>query len=209
MRNILTRFVLTAALLILFATAAAAQAAPWQIDPAHSAAQFAVRHMMVSTIHGAFSKVSGVVSYDEKNPANSSVEVTVDVSSVDTRVPQRDADLRSERFFDVSKYPTMTFRSKRITPAGDGRFKMTGDLTIHGVTREVTFDVEGPTPAVKDPRGNLRRGASATTKINRKDFGIAYNAALEGGGLVVGDEVAISIDVELVKPAAPTPGAGN
>jgi polyisoprenoid-binding protein YceI len=209
MRNIVTRFLLTVALLIFFATGAMAQAAPWQIDPAHSAAQFAVRHMMVSTIHGAFSKVSGVVKYDEQNPANSSVEVTVDVSSVDTRVPQRDADLRSERFFDVAKYPTMTFHSKRITPAGDGRFKMTGDLTIHGVTREVTFDVEGPTAAVRDPRGNLRRGASATTKINRKDFGITYNAALEGGGLVVGDEVAISIDVELVRPVAPAPGADN
>ncbi|HJY86807.1 MAG TPA: YceI family protein [Candidatus Acidoferrales bacterium] len=209
MRNIFARFLLTAALLIFFATVATAEAVPWQIDPAHSAAQFAVRHMMVSTVRGAFSKVSGVVNYDEKNSANSSVEVTVDVSSVDTRVPQRDADLRSGRFFDVTKYPTMTFRSKRITPSGDGRFKMTGDLTIHGVTREVTFDVEGPTPAVKDPQGHLRRGASATTKINRKEFGIAYNAVLEGGGLVVGDEVAISIDVELVRPAAPAPGSNN
>ncbi len=209
MRNTIARFALSATLLACSAKAASAQTEPWKIDPAHSSAQFAVRHMMVSTVRGAFSKVSGLVNFDEKNPANSTVEVTVDVSSVDSRVDKRDADLRSERFFDVAKYPTMTFRSKHITRADDGRFKMTGDLTIHGVTREVSFDVEGPTPPVKGQRGNLRRGAFATTKINRKDFGLTFNELIDGGGLLVGDDVAISIDVEFVKSPAPAPGAGD
>lgn len=203
------RFLL-AVLVALFAAPSLARGIPWQIDPAHSTAQFAVRHLMISNVKGEFSKVTGLANLDENDLTRSTVEVNVDAATVNTREPQRDAHLRSADFFDVARYPTITFRSRRITPTGNGKFKMTGDLTIHGVTREVTFDVEGPTPAIKDPQGNVRVGASAIARINRKDFGLLWNAALEGGGVVVGDEVAIAIEVELVKQApAALRGSGN
>jgi polyisoprenoid-binding protein YceI len=201
---------LLAVLVALFAAPSLARGIPWQIDPAHSTAQFAVHHLMISNVKGEFSKVTGLANLDENDLTRSTVEVNVDAATVNTREPQRDAHLRSADFFDVARYPTITFRSRRITPTGNGKFKMTGDLTIHGVTREVTFDVEGPTPAIKDPQGNVRVGASAIARINRKDFGLLWNAALEGGGVVVGDEVAIAIEVELVKQApAALRGSGN
>lgn len=170
----------------------------WNIDPAHSNAQFSVRHMMISNVKGEFTKVSGKAQFDQHNPsAGFSVEATIDVSTINTREPDRDKHLKSPDFFDAEKYPTITFKSKRAQKSSDG-LKLTGDLTIHGVTREVTLDVEGPTPPTKDPWGNARIGASATTKINRKDFGLTWNQALETGGILVGDEIKITIDVELV-----------
>ena len=210
MSKMTTRFVVASALLVALAVPSLAQSTLWQIDPAHSFAQFSVRHMMISNVKGEFSNVTGVVNLDEKDPTRSTVEVSIDTTTINTHVAKRDAHLRSADFFDVEKYPTMTFRSKRIVAVDPGRYKLTGDLTIHGVTREVTFDVEGPTPAIKDPHGNVRVGASATAKISRKDFGLTWNAPLESGGVVVGDDVTITVDVELVKKAAPAPGkSGN
>ncbi len=171
----------------------------WQIDPAHSAAHFSVRHLMISNVRGEFGKVSGNVVLDPSDLTKSTVEVIVDATTIDTREPQRDEHLRSADFFDVANHPSITFRSKQIRAAGAGRFKVTGDLTIRGVTRAVTFDVDGPTPPVKDPWGNVRAGVSATAKINRKDFGLVWNALTEAGGVVVGDEVSITFEAELVQ----------
>jgi polyisoprenoid-binding protein YceI len=180
------------------AVSAAGQTETWQLDPMHSAAQFAVRHMGISTVRGTFTKASGAVQYDPADPAKSSIDATIDAASVDSRVEMRDNDLRSARFFDVAKYPTITFKSKRVEPEGKGRLKVTGDLTIHGVTKEVVLDVDGPSEPIKDPRGNSHMGASATTTINRRDFGVgAIPSAM------VADDVAVTIDMELVKPSAP------
>jgi polyisoprenoid-binding protein YceI len=176
-----------------------AQAAPWEIDPSHSSAQFSVRHLMVSNVRGEFGKVSGTIDYNDKDPSKSRVEATIDVSSISTREPKRDEHLKSPDFFDVAKFPTITFKSKRVAAAGAGRLKVTGDLSIHGVTREVVLEVEGPAAETKDPWGNLRTGAQATTKINRKDFGLAWNKLLESGGVAVGEEVSITIDVEMTR----------
>jgi polyisoprenoid-binding protein YceI len=170
----------------------------YEIDPAHSSAHFSVRHMMVSNVRGQFTKVSGTIKFDSANPANSSVEATIDAASIDTHDPQRDTHLKSDDFFDVGKFPTLTFRSKRIEVHIDGG-KVTGDLTMHGVTEEITLDVEGPTPENKDPWGKYRIGLFATTKLSRKDFGLTWNSALETGGVLVGDEVKITIDVEAVR----------
>ncbi len=179
----------------------AAWASTWQIDPVHSSAQFSIRHLMVSNVRGEFSKVTGTVVMDEKDILKSTIEATIDATTINTREPARDKDLKSPNFLDVEKYPTMSFKSKRAAAVSPGRYKVTGDLTLHGVTREVVLDVEGPTPEIKDPWGNIRRGASASTRINRKDFGVTYNKLLEAGGAVVGDEVTITIDVEMVKKA--------
>lgn len=182
-------------------TSASVFAAPatYDIDASHSSAQFSVRHLMVSNVKGQFSKVTGTVQYDPQNVGASKIDASIDVSTIDTREPKRDGHLKSPDFFDVQKFPTMRFVSKRVMPASPGKLKLLGDLTIHGVTREVTLDVEGPTPEIKDPWGGLRAGASASTKINRKDFGLTWNQALEAGGVAVGDEVLINLDVELVK----------
>jgi len=179
---------------LLFAASATAQDT-WKIDPAHSAAQFSVRHLGISTVRGAFTKVSGSAQFDEANPGKSSVQATIDAASVDTRVEMRDKDLRSPNFLDVEKYPTITFQSKKAEAAGQGKLKVTGDLTIHGVAKEVVLDVDGPSAAMKDPWGNMRRGASATTKINRKDFGV------NGAPAAVGDEITITLDIEMVQAA--------
>lgn len=180
----------------------------WQIDPAHSAAEFAVKHLMISTVKGRFADLKGTVSVDDANPAQVDVDVVIAVASIDTRVEQRDAHLRSADFFDVEKYPTIHFKSKRADGDMGGDFKLIGDLTMHGVTREVTMNVEA-SGTVKDPWGGERAGFAATTKINRKDFGLTYNMALEAGGVMVSEEVKISIEVELVKdaPVAATVGA--
>ncbi len=178
------------------AATAVAQAGTWQIDPNHSAAQFSVRHLGVSTVRGAFTKVTGSAKHDPADPSKDSLEANIDANSVDTRVEMRDNDLRSEHFLEVKKYPTITFHSKQAKVAGPGKLSITGDLTIHGVTKEVVLDVDGPTAPIKDPWGNQRIGASATTKINRQDFGVS---SLPG---VVGDEITITIDAELIQPPA-------
>jgi polyisoprenoid-binding protein YceI len=170
----------------------------YNIDPVHSTAGFKVRHMMVSNVRGEFSKVTGTVVYDADNPANSSVNATIDATTVHTRDEQRDTHLKSADFLDVEKFPAITFVSKKIT-GGNGEYKVTGDLTIHGVTKEVVLDVEGPAPEAKDPWGSVRSGASATTKIDRKHFGLAFNVPLDTGGVLVGDEIAIHLELELLK----------
>ena len=174
----------------------------WVIDPSHSAAHFSVRHLMISNVRGEFSKLTGNVMIDPVDPARSSVEISMDAASINTREPQRDEHLRSADFFDVANYPSIKFKSKKNVPAGADRHKLTGDLTIRGVTKEVTFDVEGPTPSVKDPWGNIRAGVTASTKINRKDFGLAWNALTEAGGVVIGEEVSVTIEAELIQKAA-------
>jgi polyisoprenoid-binding protein YceI len=171
----------------------------WKIDPAHSVAEFKVKHMMISNVKGRFTSVSGTLYLDENNVANSRVEALIDASSIVTGDAQRDGHLKSPDFFHVEEHPTVTFRSTRIVPDGEGELKATGELTIHGVTREVTFAVEGPTAPAKDPWGNTRIAVSATTKINRKDFGLTWNAALETGGILVGEEVTITLDVQFIR----------
>jgi polyisoprenoid-binding protein YceI len=171
----------------------------WNVDPIHSVAEFKVKHMMISNVKGQFTGVSGVLSLDEANLTKSHVEATIDAASINTRDAQRDGHLKSPDFFDVEKFPTLSFKSTRVENTGGGELAVAGDLTIHGVTRNVVFTVEGPTPATKDPWGNTRVGLSATTKINRKDFGLIWNTALETGGILVGDDVTLTLDVEFVK----------
>jgi polyisoprenoid-binding protein YceI len=198
MQKIVKGTVVISALILFANLSALAQTSNWTIDPAHSTAQFTVRHLGISNVSGNFTKVAGSAVLNEKDIPQSEVSATIDVSSVDTRVEARDKDLKSSNFFDVEKYPTMEFKSKRISNAG-GKLQVIGDLTIHGTTREVTLDVDGPTPELNDPWGNVRRGFSATTAINRKEFGLIYNNALKTGEAVVGDNVKIQIDVEMVK----------
>jgi polyisoprenoid-binding protein YceI len=171
----------------------------WNIDPVHSVAEFKVKHMMISNVKGQFTKVSGSIVLNEQDITKSRVEASIDAASITTRDDQRDAHLKSADFFDVANYPALTFKSTEIRRAGDGELKVVGELTIHGVTRQVTFSVEGPSEPAKDPWGNTRIGLSASTRINRKDFGLTWNAALETGGILVGEEVAINLDVQLVK----------
>jgi polyisoprenoid-binding protein YceI len=201
----MSRFTVRLAIYVLalatFNSAPFAQSTEWQIDLAHSSAQFQVRHMMVSTVRGTFSKMTGTIQYDPSNLSKTAIEATIDAASVDTHEPSRDSDLRGPDFFDVTKFPTLTFKSKRAESAGPGKIKLTGDLTMHGVTKEVVFDVEGPSASMNDGHGNLHMGASATAKVNRKDFGLNWNHMLDNGGAIVGDEVTITIDVELVSKA--------
>jgi len=192
------RIAVASAIVLLTSFSALAQTSTWNIDPAHSTAQFTVRHLAISNVTGNFTKVTGSLVLNEKDTTQSQVSAGIDVSSVDTRVEARDKDLKSPHFFDVEKYPTIEFKSKRIVSAG-GKLQVIGDLTIHGTTREVTLDVDGPTPELSDPWGNSRRGISATTTINRKDFNIVYNNLLKTGEAVVGDIVKIQIDAEMVK----------
>jgi len=187
------------ALTLFFTFPALSQAATWQIDPDHSSFQFKVRHLTVSNVKGDFTKVKGAVTMDDKDVSNLNVELTIDAASVNTGHAKRDEHLKASDFFDVAKYPTITFVSKKVIKDGPDRLKVIGDLTIHGVTREVTVNVEGPTQEVKDPGGNFRRGATGTAKINRKDFGLTWNRALETGGVVVGEDVDISVEIELIK----------
>ncbi len=165
----------------------------WQIDPAHANAQFVVRHLGISNVQGQFTHVTGTIQLNDQDITKSAVNASIDINSLDTRVKDRDDDLKSPNYFDTAKYPTMTFQSKRFAKGSDGSLQMTGDLTLHGVTKEVTFVVDGPTDAIKDPWGNQRRGASATTKIKRSDFGMSH---LIGP---IGDEVKITLDVEFIK----------
>lgn len=192
---------------LVLAAPSFAFAAEFDIDAAHSAAQFSVKHMMVSNVRGAFSKVTGKANIDEKDITKSTVEATIDATTVNTNEPKRDEHLRSADFFDTAKYPTITFKSTKVEKAGEN-LKVTGNLTIHGVTKPVVLDVEGFTTESKDPWGNIKRGGTATTKINRKDFGLGWNSVLETGGVAVGEEVAITLDLELnKKQAAPAAAA--
>ena len=193
------RYITPMIVLFVLAVPVFTDAATWEMDPAHSSFQFKVRHLTVSNVKGDFGKFRGVVMIDDKDITKLKVEVAIDAASVNTGHAQRDEHLRGPDFFDVSKYPTITFVSRKVIKADADRLRVTGDLSIHGVTREITVDVEGPTAEVKDPWGNFRRGATATTKINRKDFGLTWNKVLDGGGLVVGDEVNIYVEVELVR----------
>ena len=192
------RIGIVSAIALLSSLSALAQTSTWNIDPAHSTAQFTVRHLGISNVTGNFTKVTGSVVLNEKDVTQSQVSASIDVGSVDTRVEARDKDLKSPNFFDVEKYPTVEFKSKRIVSSGE-KLQVIGDLTIHGTTREVTLDVDGPTPELADPWGNSRRGISATTTINRKDFNLVYNNLLKTGEAVVGDNVKIQIDAEMVK----------
>jgi polyisoprenoid-binding protein YceI len=173
------------------------QVRSYDIDSSHSSATFKVRHLMVTNVRGELGPITGRVIIDESDLSRSSVEATIDATAISTRDEKRDAHLRSPDFFDVEKYPTITFRSRRVEPGKGGHLRVTGDLTIRGITRETTLEVEPLSPEVRDPWGNDKRGISATTRINRKDFEVSWNAALDGGGLVVGDEVAVTIEVEL------------
>ena len=184
--------------LLLTSFAAVAQTSTWKIDPNHSTAQFTVRHMGLSNVTGTFNKVTGSADMDDKDLTKSSVDAVIDVASVDTRVEARDKDLRSDHFFDVAKYPTMEFKSKSVVKQGDG-YKLVGDLTMHGVTKEVSLNLDAPSSVITDPYGNLRQGFSASTSLNRKDWGLVYNNLLQSGEAVVGDTIKIQIDVELVK----------
>ena len=171
----------------------------WNLDPAHSAAEFKVKHMMISNIKGTFSGLSGVLTEHATDATLSSVAASVEVATVNTGDAQRDSHLKSGDFFDAEKFPRLSFKSTSVTRKGEAEYAVAGDLAIHGVTKQVTFAVEGPSQPGKDPWGNIRIGLSATTKINRKDFGLVWNAALEGGGFLVGDEIAITLDVQFIK----------
>ncbi len=192
------RILIAAAVLCLVAPGLL-HAAPWEFDPAHTGVHFKVRHLMISSVRGEFEKISGKIVYDEADVTKSSADIAIDAASIDTRVAKRDEHLRSPDFLDVAKHPAITFRSKRVEKGGDGTLKMTGDLTLRGVTKEVVLTIEGPTPAIRDPMGNSRVGGQATTKINRKDFGLVWNKTVEAGGVVVGNEVEITIDVEIFR----------
>ena len=188
------RFVLSA---FVFAAALSAQPVTYTIDPAHSSADFSVKHMMVSTVRGSFTKTTGAIVYDANNLSASSVEAVVDATSVSTRVEARDNHLKSPDFFDVAKFPTLTFKSKQWYKEG-GALKIKGDFTLHGVTREVVLAVDGPSPEIK--AGNaVKIGASASVKISRKDYGLVWNRAVEAGGVAVSDEVTITLDIEANK----------
>jgi len=182
-------------------TQAAAGARTYEIDPSHSSAQFKVRHLMVSNVRGEFGHISGTVVIDEVDVTRSSVDVSIDASTVNTHDAKRDEHLRSADFFDVATYPAITFKSKRVQPAKGGDLFVTGDLTIRGITREVTLDVEPLSAEINDPWGNVKRGASARARINRKDFNVVWNAALDGGGVLVGDDIAITLEIELGRKA--------
>ena len=187
------------ALAIALTVPVLAYADTWHIDPAHTNVEFTVRHMMISNVKGQFQKTTGTITVDGNDPTSAKIDATIDASSIDTRVERRDADLKSPNFLDVAKYSTITFKSTKIEAAGPGNWKVTGDLTLHGVTKPVVLDVESSGKPIHDPMGNTRAGASATTKIKRTDFGLTYNKVLESGGVMVGDEIAISIDVEAIK----------
>jgi polyisoprenoid-binding protein YceI len=193
------RILLAGVLAAAIPALATAQPATWTIDPGHSAAQFTVRHMVIANVKGEFDGPVGTITFDPADLKSLKVDVTIATKSVNTRNADRDKDLRSDLFFDVAKFPKMTFKSKRAEPTGAGKLKLIGDLTIKGVTKEVTLDVEGPTQEIKDIWGERRIGATATTTIDRREFGLTYNRMLEGGGAVVGDTVNVTIDVEFTR----------
>ncbi len=187
---------------LLFTSSSFAATTNWSIDPAHSSVSFKVKHMMISDVRGSFRDLQGTVSIDENNPAQSKVDITIVATSIDTGIQKRDDHLRSADFLDVAKYPNLTFSSKEVRNVSNDRFELIGDLTLHGVTKEVVLNVSGPTAEAKDPWGNLRRATQAVTKINRKDFGLTWNSALETGGVLVGEDIQIELDVQFIKQAS-------
>jgi polyisoprenoid-binding protein YceI len=190
----------------VFAVPSLAAATTWEIDPAHSSAKFTVKHMMITNVTGEFGNVTGTVNLDDKDASKSTITASVDTTTINTNQAKRDGHLKSPDFFDVEKYPAMTFQSKSVKANGKDKFTVTGDLTLHGVTKPVTLAVESSSKEIKDPWGGTRRGASATTKLNRKDYGLTWNQALETGGVAVSDEVNVTLDLQLVKKdAAPAP----
>ena len=201
-----SRILLFAASGVLLAPAFA-QATTWDIDPAHTAVEFSIRHMMVSTVKGQFEKVKGTLELDDKDVTKSTVEVTIDLGSVNTHEPKRDGHLKSADFFDTAKFPTATFKSTKVQKAGKNKLKVTGELSLHGVTKPVVLEVEGPTEASKTPFGTTVRGVHATAKIDRKDFDIGWNKVLDNGGMLVGNEVSLELNSELSEKAAPAPAA--
>ncbi len=198
----LSRLALAATLVAALAVPSPAATATWQIDPAHTAAGFSVRHLMIATVRGQFKGVTGTVLWDDQDINNSTVDVTIDANTVDSGEAKRDADLKSANFFDVKNYPTITFKSTKIEKISAGKMKVTGNLTIHGVTKQVVLDVEGPSGAVKDPWGNTRVALNASTTVNRLDYAVKWNAKMDSGGMVVGDDVNINIDLEMTKKEA-------
>lgn len=200
MKSISHWLAVTAGLAAALALPASAGTTTWQIDPQHSSTQFGVTHLMISTVRGEFHGLKGTLILDDKDITKSTVEVSIDANSVDTREPNRDAHLKSPDFFDVAKYPTLTFKSTKVEQVSAGQLKVTGDLTIRGVTKQVVLNVDGPKTPIKDPMGMQRTAVSATAKINRQDFGVSWNKTLDSGGVVVSDEVRITLDVEMVIP---------
>ncbi len=198
-----------ALLTLALCAAAFAQPGAWRIDPLHSGAHFSVRHMMISTVRGEFGGVNGSVVWDAANPARTTIEATIDCTTINTGTPKRDEELKGPEFFDVKKYPTMKFKSTRVEPAGEGKLKITGDLTINATTRQVVLTVDGPTGPVRDSRGREKIGASASGRVNRKEFGIVWNELMDSGGFALADEVTISLDIELIRndPSSPAKGA--
>ena len=180
-------------------TTSPATTTTWKLDPAHSSAEFKVKHMMISNVKGTFSGLTGTLTEHATDASLSTIEASVPVATVSTGDPQRDAHLKSADFFDAEKYPEMTFKSTRVVKKGEGDYAVTGDLTLHGVTKSLTLEVEGPSAPGKDPWGNTRIGISASTKINRKDFGLAWNATLETGGILVGEDVHITLEAQFIK----------
>jgi polyisoprenoid-binding protein YceI len=196
--DVMKRFISIVTLLCL-TLPFSALASTWTLDPDHSAAQFKVRHLMISNVKGSFEKINGQLMLDDKDITKSRVDVTIDMASVNTNIKKRDDHLRGPDFFDTAKFPSMTFVSTKVEKDGADKLKVTGNLTIKGVTRPVVLHVDGLTPEIKDPWGNIRRGASATTAINRKDFGVNWHKKLDTGVVVVGDDIAIQLDVEFIK----------
>jgi len=195
----MNRIILILAIAAICLITSPAMASTWTIDPDHSNVQFKIRHLMITDVKGTFGKVKGVIKIDDKDMAQSAVEVTIEIDSINTGVAKRDAHLKSDEFFDAAKYPAMTFVSQKVTPSGKGQMKILGVLSIHGISREVVLDVEGPTNEIKDPWGNTRCGATATTKINRTDFGLNWNKPLESGGMMIDDTVFINLEIEMIK----------
>ena len=193
------RIIASISTIIALALPVFAFASTWTIDPDHSNIGFKVKHLMVSNVKGSFDKHTGTVEINDQDITKSKVEVSIDTNSINTNVQKRDEHLRSADFFDVAKHPTMTFVSKKVAKAGKDRLKVTGDLTLHGVTKQVVLDVAPLSRESKDPWGNIRRGTTATTKIDRKDFGLTWNKGLETGGVLVGDEVTITLEIEMIK----------
>ena len=190
---------LVAALALALALPIPARAETWVLDPAHTVSGFTVRHMMITNVTGVFESTKGSIQYNLGDPASIAADIVIDTKSVNTRIARRDDDLRSDNFFNAEKFPTITFKSKRVQNAKPGSFELVGDLTIRDVTKEVVLKVEGPTPPIRDPQGNRRVGAAATTTINRKEFNINYNRVIEAGGVVVGDDVKINIEIEAIE----------
>jgi polyisoprenoid-binding protein YceI len=186
---------------LVLAAPLSAQDATFRIDPNHSAAFFSIRHLMISTVRGQFAGVKGTVHYDPARPEQATVDATIDCSTLNTGVAKRDEQMKGPDFFDVKRFPVMKFTSKKVQAAGPGKLKISGDLTINAVTRPVVLDVDGPSAIVKDAQGREKIGLNASTRINRKDFGIVWNEVLETGGVALADEVAITLDIEMIRTA--------